>query len=203
MQQTSLFFRRSPPASPASPANDLSGDAALLARIRARDMRAFEDLYRDYHPRLTRFLMNILRHPHLTEEALQDTLMVVWNKPESYNGASKVSTWIFAIAYRIALKARSRHKEPLDDEPVRLAPSAEAGADEQIGQRQTQALLFKAISGLSADHRAVVDLTYFHHLGYVEIAEILRCPVGTVKTRMHHARRHLKSTLAGQLSDWL
>jgi RNA polymerase sigma-70 factor (ECF subfamily) len=202
MQQTSPPFRRSSPANSNSAAPDLSGDIALLERIRTRDMRAFEGLYREYHPRLTRFLMNILRHPQLTEEALHDTLMVVWKKPESYNGASKVSTWIFAIAYQVARKARSRHKEPLDDEHVRSRPSEDAGAEEQVGQRQTQALLMKAIGELSAAHRAVVDLTYFHHLGYVEIAEILRCPVGTVKTRMHHARRHLKTTLAGQFSDW-
>jgi RNA polymerase sigma-70 factor (ECF subfamily) len=56
---------------------------------------------------------------------------------------------------------------------------------------------------LSADHRAVLDLTYFHDVGYREIAEIMDCPVGTVKTRMYHARRHLKDMLAGRLADWL
>ena len=57
---------------------------------------------------------------------------------------------------------------------------------------------------LSAEHRAVVDLTYFHEAGYREIAEILDCPVGTVKTRMHHARKHLKGH-AGRTAwaDWL
>jgi RNA polymerase sigma-70 factor (ECF subfamily) len=200
MQQISLSFQRSAPAS-SSPGP--SGDVALLARIRARDMRAFEDLYRAYHPRLTRFLMNMLRHPQLTEEALHDTLMVVWKKPESYNGTSKVSTWVFAIAYRVALKARSRHREPLDDEDARSAPSEEAGAEEQLGRRQVQVILMKAMGQLSADHRAVLDLTYYHHMGCGEIAEILRCPVGTVKTRMHHARKYLKTMLPGDLSDWL
>jgi len=49
----------------------------------------------------------------------------------------------------------------------------------------------------------VLDLTYFHDIGYREIADILGCPVGTVKTRMHHARKHLKTRLAGRLGDWL
>src|SRR5688500_13840778 len=84
-------------------------EARLIARIATKDLRAFEQLYRIYHPRLTRFLFNILRRPHLVEEALNDTLMVVWKRPEGYNGTCKVSTWIFAIAYRTALKARSRH----------------------------------------------------------------------------------------------
>jgi len=182
---------------------DPAGEAGLLARIAERDLKAFEELYRRYHPRLTRFLMNILRHPQLTEEALDDTMMVVWKRPEGFNGTSKVSTWIFAIAYRTALKARSRHDEPVDDEGLEQRPSGEAGAEQQLGQRQTQEILMRAMAQLSADHRAVVDLTYFHDVGYREIAEILDCPVGTVKTRMHHARRHLKTMLAGRLTDWL
>ena len=59
------------------------------------------------------------------------------------------------------------------------------------------------MNGLSADHRAVVDLTYFHGLGYREIAEIMSCPVDTVKTRMFHARRRLKAAFPGSLPDWL
>jgi RNA polymerase sigma factor (sigma-70 family) len=190
---------------PAAPelSRDPGGELGLLARIADRDLKAFEELYRRYHPRLTRFLMNILRHPQLTEEALDDTMMVVWKRPEGFNGASKVSTWIFAIAYRTALKARSRHDEPVEDDGLETRPSGEVGAEQQLGQRQTQAILMSAMAQLSADHRAVVDLTYFHDVGYREIAEILDCPVGTVKTRMHHARRHLKAMLAGQLTDWL
>ena len=66
-----------------------------------------------------------------------------------------------------------------------------------------QQVLLGAIGQLSPDHRAVVDLTYFHGAGYREIAEIMDCPVDTVKTRMFHARRHLKRMLAGELADWL
>ena len=67
--------------------------------------------------------MNILRQPQLTEEALNDTMMVVWKRPEGFNGASKVSTWIFAIAYRTALKARSRLDEPMEDDGLETRPS--------------------------------------------------------------------------------
>ena len=56
---------------------------------------------------------------------------------------------------------------------------------------------------LSADHRAVVDLTYFHGMGYREIAEVVDCPVDTVKTRMFYARRRLKQALSGALADWI
>jgi len=72
-----------------------------------------------------------------------------------------------------------------------------------LGQRQIQDVLLSAMGELSADHRAVVDLTYFHEAGYREIAEILDCPVGTVKSRMLHARRRLKDVLTDRLgADW-
>ena len=175
-------------------------EARLIARIAAaKDLRAFEQLYRIYHPRLTRFLSNILRRPQLVEEALNDALMVVWRRPESYNGTSKVSTWIFAIAYRVALKARSRADEPVEDPKAETRPSLEVGPEHEFSRRQTQEILASAMGQLSAEHRAVVDLTYFHEAGYREIAEILDCPVGTVKTRMHHARARLKAMLAGRL----
>ena len=179
-----------------------SDDARLIRRIMERDLRAFEALYRDYHPRLTRFLTNMLRLPHLVEEALNDTMMVVWKRPEKFNGASKVSTWIFAIAYRTALKARSRLDEPLEDRDD-LEPVDQSDPERDLGQSQVRAVLMAAMGKLSAEHRAVLDLTYFHDVGCREIADILDCPVGTVKTRMHHARRYLKDMLAGRLGDWL
>jgi RNA polymerase sigma-70 factor (ECF subfamily) len=178
-------------------------EALLVRRVAAGETRAFEELYRIYHPRLTRFLINILRRPHLVEEALDDTMMVVWRRPDSYTGVSKVSTWIFAIAYRTALKALSRLDEPQEDLDADRRPSLEIGPEQALGDRQVQKLLLTAMDKLSSDHRVVVDLTYYHDAGYREIAEIMNCPVGTVKTRMFHARQKLKDLLHGQLEDWL
>jgi RNA polymerase sigma-70 factor (ECF subfamily) len=198
------------PPSPGAPAahrrsadvSDRETDAALMGRIARRDVRAFEALYRAYHPRLTRFLMTMTRRPPLVEEVLNDTLLVVWNRPESFNGSSKLSTWIFAIAYRKALNGLRRQDEAVEDSTAGQRPSPEPGPEAQLADLQVRAALLGALDGLSADHRAVVDLTYFHELGYREIAEIMDCPVDTVKTRMFHARRHLKRILADQLTDW-
>ena len=175
----------------------------LLARIADRDLRAFEDLYRLYHPRLNRFLIQMTRRAHLVEEILDDTMMVVWNKPGGFNGASKLSTWIFGIAYRKAQKAMRRSDEAVEDPAANKRPTLEAGPDQQLEQQQTREVILQALGELSADHRAVVDLAYFHEAGYREIAEIMDCPVDTVKTRMFHARRRLREKLAGELTDWL
>lgn len=196
---------RARPADP-HPADELSGpqyEARLVRRVAAGESRAFEELYRIYHPRLSRFLINILRRPHLVDEALDDAMMVVWRRPESFNGSSKVSTWIFAIAYRTALKALSRLDEAREDLDAERRPSLEAGPEQALSERQVQKLLLDAMDKLSSDHRVVVDLTYYHEAGYREIADIMNCPVGTVKTRMFHARQKLRDILDGRLADWL
>ncbi len=178
-------------------------DARLIARMVAGDVRAFETLYRLYHPRLSHFLIRMLRRPTVVEEVLNDTLLIVWKKAETYNGQSKVSTWVFAIAYRRALKALRRVDEPMEDTFAEHRESGEPGPEQLLRRSQVNAVLVEAMKGLSLDHRTVVDLAYFHEMGYREIAEIMDCPVDTIKTRMYHARRNLRSALSGQLADWL
>jgi RNA polymerase sigma-70 factor (ECF subfamily) len=195
-----------PPAPAAGPpSHDDAEDRRLVQRTCARELAAFEALYRRYHPRLTRFLHRMLRPEHLIEEVLNDTLHVVWNQAERFNGTSKVSTWIFAIAYRKALKAIERHDEPLPDVPDDEQAAADAGdhPETRMSRAQARAAIDSALRTLSADQRAAVELTYFHGFSYPEIAQIVDCPTDTVKTRMFHARRRLRAAFAGGLDDWL
>jgi len=178
-------------------------DLRLFAGVRARELDAFEALYRLYHPRLARFLLNLLHRPQLVEEVLNDTLFVVWERSDTFRGASKLSTWIFAIAYRKAMKALRRLDEPVEDHDADMRPSDGDAPDARLGRHRTQEALLAALAKLSPDHRTVVDLTYFHEMGYREIAAIMDCPVDTVKTRMFHARRHLRRLMDGDLADWL
>jgi RNA polymerase sigma-70 factor (ECF subfamily) len=144
------------------------------------------------------------RRPGMVEELLNDTMMVVWRRADTFNGRCKVSTWVFAIAYRKALKALHQVDDAVeeDERDERAAPAVDE-PEQQIGQRQLHDVLMRALQGLSAEHRAVVDLTYFHGMGYREIAEVVDCPVDTVKTRMFHARRRLRLLLGGRLEELL
>ena len=72
----------------------------LLQGVRRRQQDDFEALYRLYHPRLTRFLAQFTRRGEVVDEVLDDTMMVVWERSSSFDGHSKLSTWIFGIAYR-------------------------------------------------------------------------------------------------------
>jgi RNA polymerase sigma factor (sigma-70 family) len=189
------------PTSEALGQKSATDEQALVARIARGDRAAFEALYHAYFPRLRRFLERMTRRPPLVEELLNDTMLVVWRKAESYDGVSKVSTWVFAIAFRKALKALKGVDDAVayDPEGGEDAVPADGGPERELQQRQLQAILGHAMGGLSAEHRAVIELTYYHGYGCQEIAEIVGCPVGTVKTRMFHARRRLKALLGGQL----
>ena len=189
---------RPPTAAPPRRSAD-AVDHAHIERIVARDLRAFEALYRIYHPRLDRFLGLVTPRRTIVEEALNDTMLVVWRRAATYAGECKVSTWIFAIAYRTALKALRTQDEPVEGAGADELACEDAGPEEEAIRAQTQATLASALGTLSAEQRAVLVLTYFHDLPYAEIARIVDCPVDTVKTRMFHGRRRLRAALHGRL----
>lgn len=180
-----------------------AGELELLERIRAGDRGAFEQLYKLYHPRLTRFLMNLVHRPALVAEVLNDTMMVVWERPHSFKGASKLSTWVFAIAYRKVMRGLRRQDEAIEDHDRDKRATPALDPEGEASQLRLHQLLMEAMAQLSPAHRAVIDLTYFHDLAYQEIAEVLDCPVDTVKTRMFYARRHLRKHLGGEFADWI
>ncbi len=176
-----------------------SGDVQLLGRIAEGDRAAFEALYRDYFGRLARFLDRMTRQPQMIEEIINDSMLVVWQKAGQYNHSSKVSTWIFAIAYRTALAAIRRHDEPVDADFDLVPGAAIHEPDIGLSQRRLERDVGHALDKLSMEQRTVVNLTYFHGMGYEEIAETMDCPINTVKTRMFHARLRLKTMLSGYM----
>ena len=175
----------------------------LLQGVRQGRRADFESLYRIYHPRLERFLAQLMRHVDQVEEVLDDTLMVVWQNASAFDGRSKLSTWIFGIAYRKAMKALSRHEWPQDPEEADEQVDPGPGPEAQLSLAQLRARMRQALGDLSFDHRAVVELCYFQEMAYAEIAQIVGCAPETVKTRMFYARRRLRTLLAelGDFSD--
>jgi RNA polymerase sigma factor (sigma-70 family) len=184
------------PRSGAKPSHVESREVQLINRIVQGDLQAFDALYRIFFPRLTRFLDRMTRSATLIEEIVNDTMLVVWQKADTYNGSCKVSTWIFSIAYRKALKAIRGVDEPLDADFEHIAAETNSGPEHEINQRQLQTCVSRALDALPIEQRTVVNLTYYHGMGYQEIAETMKCPVNTIKTRMFHARKRLKNLLA-------
>ena len=167
-----------------------SEERTLLAAVGRKDRRAFTELYRIYQPRLYGYLRRMVSNPVLIEEIVDDVMFVVWTDAAKFRGKSAVSSWVFGIAYRKALTAlrkEGRYEAPL----VRDAEHTLEGKRPQANLE----LINAGLAELSADHRQVIELTYFCGFSYQEIAEIAECPVNTVKTRMYHARRRLKVLL--------
>lgn len=178
-----------------------AADVALLARVASGDRQAFDALYRHYYSRVMRFLLRLLTHPQDAEEALNETMLVVWSRAASFNHTARVSTWIFGIAYRKALRQRPdprRRTETLDEDTLVSEPDTQA---QDLAHLELGARLEHAMLKLSPSQRAVVELTYFGDYSYPEIATIMDCPTGTVKTRMLHARRKLRHLLADIRKD--
>ena len=166
----------------------------LLRRVSAGDRDAFRDLYLRYHRRLARFLTRFLHRYEDAEEVINDTLWIVWQRAGEFRNASRVSTWIMGIAYRRALNMLRRattHDRVMKLEIAEGEPTASDSA-QQLEERQ---LLDAGLAQLPLEQRLVLEFTYYLDHSCEEIAEIVDCPVNTVKTRMFNARRKLRVML--------
>lgn len=172
-------------------AEDLA-DWALIRRIGSGEEAALVELHRRYYGFLYRFVHRVTRRPECCEEVINDVLYIVWQKAAETEPLSRASTWILGIAYKRALKAverERRHDGGIDDcdavESIAIADIAD--------QISADSLAHKALALLSPEQRAVMEMVYYHGLHYQEIALALQCPENTVKTRMFHARKRLRS----------
>jgi RNA polymerase sigma factor (sigma-70 family) len=179
-------------------------ELALLHRIAEKDRVAFEELYTLYYRRLFSYLFKLTRRAEMVEEVLNDVMVVIWKKAASFDGRSRPSTWIFGIAYHKAMKALAQRRPrqlsewPGDDTGREPPEPVEHDQPENLlVRRELATTLGRALLEISAEQRAVVELTYYHGLSYQEISEVVGCPVNTVKTRMFHARRRLRDLLPG------
>jgi RNA polymerase sigma-70 factor (ECF subfamily) len=187
----------SPEFHPDSTSSSAVDDLVLLGRVAEGDRDAFRRLYSHYHRRLHRFLMRLTRERQLTEEVINDTMMVVWQHAADFRGASRVSTWILGIAYRRALKTLERTRNASAQDVIVAAANVPDGAllDMLSHGTETHDWIDRALTKLSPEHRMVIELAYFLGLSCEEIAEIVGCPLGTVKTRMFYGRERLRQVL--------
>ena len=176
-------------------ATDDAQEALLIASIADGNRDALSRLYLNYQPRLFKFVYRLTGSYSAADELVNDVLLVVWNKALSFRGDSRVSTWIFGIAYRLTMRRVSRRQ-------VRLIQARKAADEEPCHEPalETEDLVTHALAKLPVAHRITVILVFYFGLTYEETARITGCPVNTVKTRMYHARRKLKDAV-GSLAE--
>jgi RNA polymerase sigma-70 factor (ECF subfamily) len=182
-----------PPTIKATPEEE----RVLLARIAQRDRAALQQLYLNYHRRLSRFLMRIVHRYEVAEEVINDTMLAVWQQADKFRGESQLSTWIIGIAYRRALKELKRlgRMESSFSSSMQQERAEESADDPEATHREMRDCIDRALAALPAEQRLAVELCYFMGHSCEEIAQIAGCPVNTVKTRMFHARLRLRGLL--------
>lgn len=178
---------------PDATAFDPAFEAGLLVELSsgARDA-VFEQLFRTMRERVFAVCLNVTANRSDAEDATQETFCSVFRALPSFRGEARLSTWIFRIAIRAALRVRARRvpAELLDDEPV-----APRGPNPGEAREQRDRLL-AGLASLSADHRVVLALFAVDGLSHAQIAETLGVPEGTVWSRLHLARKRLAAALA-------
>lgn len=164
-------------------------EQSLLTRVVKGDQYAFRILYEEYADLIFRFALSIVRQPHLAEDVLQETMIVIWKRAKTFKGNSKLSTWILGIARNLAFSAlrKERRGERVSEEKTMHDPAKQAELSVHVE---------RALGKLSDAHREVVHLVYYEEMTLREAAEILGIPEGTVKSRMHNARKMLAEELA-------
>jgi RNA polymerase sigma factor (sigma-70 family) len=168
-------------------------EIALIDRLCHREESALEALYHQYYPRIYRFVSRVTRRDEIIDEIINDVMFTVWEKAETYDRSSKVSTWIFGIAFN-KVRHALRTERQFNDESLNEIDEDDSWLgkeDAALNQLEMMDWLNEALNKLSPEHRAVIELTYFEGLHYSEIAAIMSCPENTVKTRMHHARKNM------------
>lgn len=168
--------------------NDQEQD--VLARVCNGDRDAMTHLFSIYHRRLFNFVYRLTSSFSVSEELVNDIMLLVWQKASTFRGESRVSTWIFGIAYRQTMRRVTRKQlETCSSTDVDNFP---AGGD---GLAETEDWILHGLRKLPAAQQLATVLVFYLGLSYEETAAVAGCPVNTIKTRMFHARRKLKEHL--------
>lgn len=169
----------------------------ILAIARDRDRTAFTDLFRHFGPRIETYALRTGAGPAAAEELVQDVMLTVWLKAETFDPAlASAATWMFRIARnrRIDRIRKEARPEPDPDDPAFMNPPP-ATPEEEAQISQGGRSLLAAMKSLSPEQTRTLRLSYFEERSHSEIAEKERIPLGTVKTRLRLALNHLKKVM--------
>ncbi|HAV62498.1 MAG TPA: hypothetical protein DCY13_09060 [Verrucomicrobiales bacterium] len=176
----------------------MAGDEQLpVAAARAGDPAAWDALFRRYQLPLYSYVHELTRHEQTSLDLVQETFIKAVRHLGSLRDDARFGGWLFRIAHQLCQQhwRRQRPTEPLDagDRPE-LADESASPLEELLSAEQEE-LFLAALTELAEEHRSVVLLHYLEDFDLAEISEITGVPLGTVKSRLHHARRKLRKQL--------
>ena len=182
--------------------NGPDADGPLVERVKLGDVKAFEMLVVKYQRRIERLIGRMVRDVDLVPDIAQETFIRAYRAMPKFRGESAFYTWLYRIAVNTAKKALMELKrDPLitesarasrddDDETSRVENELSDGEtpDAVLASKQIAAAVNFAIEALSDDLRQAITLREIEGLSYEEIAELMNCPIGTVRSRIFRAR---------------
>jgi RNA polymerase sigma factor (sigma-70 family) len=182
------------------PAIEPISDEELLRRLRGGDTSAGEALARRYYPTLMRYLVRVASSSHMAEELHQQTWLSVLEHIDKFDATSNsggFKAWLFRIATNKANDTwRSRGREKVAKAGLKLVTQEEApDASNRLQASEQEQKLKRAIAQLPENQRQVLLLRYYSEMKFVEIAEMLGCPLNTALGRMHKAMLKLKELM--------
>jgi RNA polymerase sigma-70 factor (ECF subfamily) len=172
--------------------------ADLFFRVgNARDRAAFAEIFDYFAPRIKSFMMRKGASAELAEDLVQETMIAVWSKAALYSperGAA--STWVFTIARNLRIdRLRRESSAHFTDLEGFDAPSNDMAGDEALNRSQEDAHVARALAQIPAEQRELLILSYVEDVPQSMIAERLKLPLGTVKSRMRLAYRRMRRLL--------
>ena len=184
-------------------------DAALVERCRRGDVAAFEPLVEKYRQRVYRLAYNVLRDAEDALDVAQEAFIRAYQAIGSFRGQSAFYTWLFRITVNVAAdRARQRAAQgrAFGTERVeegdwdRTLVDRGAAPDDAAARAEERERIRRALATLPEHHRTIIMLSDLEGLSYREIAEVLDIPMGTVMSRLHNARKRLRSALGPLLA---
>jgi len=179
----------------------------LVDQVACRDQGAFALLFQRYRAPVCHHLGRILRDPAAADDLTQEVFLRLWDRAAQWKAEATLRSWLLRIATNLALNhlrtVKRRREQPIepplpreeDDEegtvPAWMIDTATLQPDEALDQSERRRLLIETAEQLSEEKREVFRLVYEAHLETRQVADELGIPEGTVKSRMHHARKEI------------
>ncbi|WP_055474122.1 RNA polymerase sigma factor [Streptomyces pathocidini] len=175
----------------------MCSDEALLTAAADGDQAALRALYDRHAAAMLRLIRRLTSDQGVAEELLQESWLAVWRSAAGFRGESSVRGWLLGVARRQAHNQLRKSRPRLADlSEAHDVPDPAPSVEDQVVVEAERTELLRAVRSLPAHLREVLALVLVEELAYPEIADVLGIPVGTVKSRMSHARRRLGSMLA-------
>ena len=170
-------------------------DEELMQDLQRGELRAFDALYERHSRSLFNFIRRLLRDESLAEDVFQETCMRVLNNAGRFDPRSRFRTWLYTVAHNLCMDELRRRRRRMSIPAGELPrPTPEPDPHERLVEGESTRRL---LGGLKPELRSVVVLRVLHGYSQEETARIVGAPVGTVKSRLHHALKRLRQ-MAGE-----